>query len=56
MVADLSTKYMECYTVQDKDAIDAEASLSHFVGPSVKVKSFYSDESPELVAAAKSLE
>jgi len=56
VVADLSTKYMECYAVQDKDAIDAEASLSHFVGPSVEVKSFYSDESPELVAAAKSLQ
>ena len=56
VVADLSTKYFDCYAVLDKDAIDAEAVLSHFVGPSAEVKSFYSDESPELVAAARSLQ
>jgi len=55
VVLDRATRWFAAYPVPDKSADEAFTCLSHFVGPKAEVKSFYSDNSPELRRAALEL-
>ena len=47
--------WLDCYATGSKSAEDATEALQHFVGPAEKVNLFYTDDAPELNAAAKHL-
>jgi hypothetical protein len=52
---DRATQWLGAYPVATKSAFDATNALLHFAGVAANVKAFYSDNSPELVAAARAM-
>jgi hypothetical protein len=55
VILDLATRWLAAYPVANKSADEGYASFLHFVGPKEAVKSFCSDNSPELMRAAKDM-
>ena len=55
ILLDTATKWMGCYPSATKSAADTLQALQNFVGPREKVEYFYTDNSGELAAAAKTL-
>jgi len=56
VVFDRGTEFIYAYGVGKRDAQDSLVALQHFAGPTDDVKLFYSDNSKELIRAAKTLE
>ena len=55
VLRDRYTGWLDCYDTGTKSAEDTTEALQHFVGPTEKVNLFYTDDAPELKAAAKGL-
>ena len=52
VVRDLATGWISCYPLPNKSADSARNALDLFEGPRRVVQLFYSDNAPELIAAA----
>ena len=55
VILDRGTGWIDCYPVAVKTAEESVRALGDFVGPIVEVANFYSDNSPELIRAARDL-
>jgi hypothetical protein len=55
VILDRGTGWIDCYPVADKTAEESVRALGDFVGPTVEAANFYSDNSPELIRAARDL-
>ena len=55
VIYDRGSRWIGGYPVGTRSEDDAKQALQHFIGPRQKVDRFYSDQAPELVAAAHSL-
>ena len=55
IILDAGTRWIDCYPSATKSAADTLQALQNFVGPQEKVNRFYTDNSGELIAAAKTL-
>ena len=55
VIKDRATRWVDCYPLKDKTAEEAERALRDCVGPAAHVGTFYSDNAPELVKAARDL-
>ena len=55
VILDRATDWVSCYPKATKTYEDTVEALLHFAGPSVRVKSLYADNAPELRQAAKKL-
>jgi hypothetical protein len=55
VIKDRATKWTSAYPVADKSAEEAVTAFTHFIGSRESVKLFHSDNSPELIKAAKDM-